>query len=73
MRFDGYFLTNQQQKQCLPQFETILDGRLSRHLLLDPFRLEIKSTTKKLLIDSEPHSHKPITPALVFLSQIDQL
>jgi len=39
MRF-GHFLLNQQQQQCLPQFESILDGHLS-HLLPAAFRLEI--------------------------------
>jgi hypothetical protein len=43
-RFDGYFWSNQQQEQCLPQFESILDGHLSRHLPA-PFCLEIENTT----------------------------
>jgi hypothetical protein len=30
---------------ALPQFESILDGHLSRHLLPAPFRLEIENTT----------------------------
>jgi hypothetical protein len=51
----------------------ILDGNLSRHLLPATFRLEIKNTTYKRLIRSQPHSHKPFTPILVFLSQIDRL
>ena len=38
-------LPNQQQQQCLPHFESILNGHLSRHLLQTPFRLEIESTT----------------------------
>jgi len=39
-----FFLSNQQQPQCLPQFESILDGHLSRHLPA-PARLEIENTT----------------------------
>ena len=73
MRFDGHFWPNQQQQQCLPQSESILDGHLSRHLLLAPFRMEIENTNEKLLIGSQPHSHKPFTPVLVFLLQIDWL
>jgi hypothetical protein len=57
MQFDGHFWPNQQQHQCLPQFESILDGHLSRYLLSAPFRLEIK----------------PFAPILVFLSQIHRL
>jgi len=72
MRFDGHFLPNQQQQQCLPQFESILDGHLSRHLPA-PFHLEIENTTYKRSIGSEPHSHKPFAPKLVFLSQVDRL
>jgi hypothetical protein len=45
MRFDDHFWPNQQQQQCLPQFESILDGHLSRHFLPAPFRLEIENTT----------------------------
>jgi hypothetical protein len=30
---------------ALPQFESILDGHLSRHFLPAPFRLEIENTT----------------------------
>jgi hypothetical protein len=67
------FLLNQQQQQCLSQFKSILDGHLSRHLLLAPFHLKIENTTKKRLIGSEPHSHKPFAPILVFLLQIDWL
>jgi hypothetical protein len=37
------------------------------------FRLEIENTTYKCLIGSEPHSHKPFAPILVFLWQIDRL
>jgi len=66
MRFDGHFWTNKQQQQYLPQFESILGGHLSRHLPPAPFRLEIENTTYKLLIGSEPDSHKPFTPILVF-------
>jgi hypothetical protein len=69
MRFEGQFWPNQQQQQCLPQFELILDGHLSHHLLSGPFRLEIENTTKKRLIGS----HKPFAPILMFLSQIDRL
>ena len=43
LRFDGHFWPNQHQQQCLPQFESILEGHLSRHLPA-PFRLEIKNT-----------------------------
>jgi hypothetical protein len=46
MRFHGDFLLNQQQQQqYLPQFESFLDGHLSRHFLPAPFRLEIENTT----------------------------
>ena len=38
------FWPNQQQQQCLPQFESISDGHISRHLLPAPFRLEIENT-----------------------------
>jgi hypothetical protein len=31
IRFDSHFWPNQQQQQYLPQFESILDGHLSRH------------------------------------------
>jgi len=31
--------------QFLPQFESILDGHLSRHLLPAPFSLKIENTT----------------------------
>jgi len=34
--------------------------------------LENENTTKKRLIGSEPHSHKPFAPILVFPSQIDR-
>jgi hypothetical protein len=72
--FDGDFWQNkQQQQQCLPQFESILDGHLFRHLLPAPFRLEIVNTTYKFLIGSEPHFHKPFTTIPVFLLQIDRL
>jgi hypothetical protein len=37
--------TKLQEQVCLPQFESILDGHLSRHLLPAPFRLEIEKTT----------------------------
>ena len=40
-----HFWSYQQQQQCLPQFESILDGHLSRHLLPPPLRLEIENTT----------------------------
>jgi hypothetical protein len=29
----SFFLPDQQQQRCLPQFESILDGHVSRHLL----------------------------------------
>jgi len=73
MRFDGHFWPNQQEQQCLLQFESILDGPLSRHLLPASFCLEIENTTYKRLIGSKPHSHKPFAPILMFLSQIDRL
>jgi hypothetical protein len=41
----SFFNNQQQQQQCLPQFESILDGHLSRNLLPAPFRLEIVNTT----------------------------
>jgi hypothetical protein len=71
LRFDGHFWPNQQQQQCLPQFESTLDDHLSPHIIPGPFRLEIQNTTWKRLIGSDPHSHKPFAPILVFLSQID--
>jgi hypothetical protein len=73
MRLGGHFLPNQQQQQCLPQFESILDGHLSRHLLPATFRLEIENTAQKRLIGSQPHFHKPFAPILVFLTQISRL
>jgi hypothetical protein len=69
----SFFLPNQQQQPYLPQFNSILDSHLSRHLLPAPFLLKIENTTQKRLIRSEPHSHKPFAPILVFLSQIDML
>jgi len=54
------------------QFESILDGLLSHHLLPASFHLKIENTTKKRLIGSEPHSHKPFPPILVFLLQINK-
>jgi hypothetical protein len=39
----------------------------SRHILPSPFRLKIVNTTQNRLIDSEPHSHKPFAPVLVFV------
>jgi hypothetical protein len=72
MLLDSHFLLNQQQQQCLPQLEMILDGHLIRHLPA-LFRLEIVNTTYKHLIGPEPHSHMSFAPVLVFLSQIDWL
>jgi len=66
------FWPNQQQQQCLPQSESILDSNLSC-LLPAPFRLEIKKTTQKRLIGSQPNFHRLSAPILVFLLQIDQL
>jgi hypothetical protein len=73
MWVDGHFWPNQQQQQRLPQYESILDVHLSRHLLPASFHLKIENTTRKHLISSEPHFHKPFAPILGFLSQIDQL
>jgi hypothetical protein len=39
MRFDDNFLLNQEQQQCLPQFESILDCHLTGHLPAS-FRLQ---------------------------------
>ena len=36
MWFNSNFWPNQQQQQCLPQYESILDGHLSCHLLPAP-------------------------------------
>ena len=47
MRFDCHFWPNQQQRHCLPRFESILDGHLSHHLLPAPFHLKINNTTYK--------------------------
>jgi hypothetical protein len=69
----SFLLPYQQLQQYLPQFESILDGHLSRHLLLAPFRLEIKNITSKRLISSRPHSHKTFAPTLVLLSHIDRI
>jgi hypothetical protein len=44
IRFDGHFWPNQQQQQCLPQFELISEGHLSHHLLPAPFHLKIENT-----------------------------
>jgi len=41
MRFEGHFWPNQQQQHSLPQFASILDSQLSRHLPAH-FRLEIE-------------------------------
>jgi hypothetical protein len=38
-----------------------------------PFHLEIENTTWKRMIGSELHSHKPLAPTLVFLSQLVRL
>jgi hypothetical protein len=39
-----YFRPNQQQQQqCLPQFESILDCHVSLHFLPAPFRLKIEN------------------------------
>jgi hypothetical protein len=45
MWFSCHFWPNQQQQQCLPQCELILDGHLSGHLLAASFHLEIENTT----------------------------
>jgi len=39
------FLTKSATAASLPQFESILDGQISHHLLPAPFRLEIENTT----------------------------
>jgi len=67
------FGANQQQQQCLPQLESILDSHLACHLLRAPFHLKIKNAIWKHLISSEPYSHKPFASILVFLLQIDRL
>ena len=72
MRFDGHLWGNQQQLQCLLQFESILDGHFARHVPA-PFRLEIQKTTEIRLIGSEPHVHKTLAPIVTFLSPIDRL
>jgi len=41
----SFFLPNQQEKQCLAQFESILEGHISRHFLAAPLRHEIENTT----------------------------
>ena len=45
MLFEGHFWPVQQQQQCLPQFESILEAHPSHHLLPAPFLLEIENTT----------------------------
>jgi hypothetical protein len=67
------FLTKSATATMFTHFESILDGHLSRHLLLVLFSLEIENTTQKHFISSEPHSHKTFALILVFLSQIDRL
>jgi hypothetical protein len=71
MQLEGHFRQNQQQQNCLCQFELILDSHISRHLLPAPFRFEIKNTSKRF-IGSQPHSHKPFVPILILLSQRDR-
>jgi hypothetical protein len=73
MQSDSHFLSKSATAGMFTQFTSILDGHLSRHLLPAPFCLEIENTTLKFLIGSQPHSHTPFAPILVFLSQIDQL
>jgi hypothetical protein len=51
-----------------PQFESILEGHLSW-----PSVSKSRIAPKKSLIGSQPHSHEPLAPILVFLSQIDRL
>jgi hypothetical protein len=63
MRFDGHFRTNQQTAAMFTSVPSPLH-------LPAPFRLEIENTNYKRLIGSQPHSHKPFTPILVFLSQM---
>jgi hypothetical protein len=41
----------------IPGYATV-----SCHLLPAPFLLKMENTTKKHLISSEPHSHKPFAP-----------
>jgi hypothetical protein len=67
------FFTKSATAAMFTQFDSILDSHHSRHLLPTTFRLKIENTTYKHLIGSEPHSHKPFAPILVFLSQIDRL
>jgi hypothetical protein len=72
MRFEGHFdqISNSNNVSSLrvdfsrPTLSSFLPA---------PFFLEIENTTEKLLIGSEPHSHKPFEPILVFLSQTDRL
>jgi len=45
MQFDSHFWPNQQQQQCLPQLESILEGHLSHHPLQASFCLKNDNTT----------------------------
>jgi len=70
MRFDGHFLPNQQQQKCLPQFKSILDGHLSRHLPAS--FISISRIPPKNFWSVQ--SHIPISLLhQILLSQIDRL
>jgi hypothetical protein len=64
------FLTKSATAAMFTPVRVNLDGHFSRHLLPAPFCLKIENTNSKRLIGSQPHSHKPFAPILVFLSQI---
>jgi len=57
-RFCHHFLPFQQQQQCLPQFESISDGHLSRHLLPPPSVSKSRIPPKNIW---SVHSLIPIT------------
>jgi hypothetical protein len=67
------FFTNSARAAIFTQFQPILGSDLSRHLLPPTFCLKIENATQKHLLGSQPHSHKPYAPILVFLLQTDRL